>query len=76
MIGFSLMSSGESNLVDANALVTLNGTVTYVPHMVIKIPCQYNLESFPYDKHECAIHFGSWASSASKVRQLPILLND
>ena len=52
------------------AVVDNEGTVDWIPPVVLETDCSIDMSFFPFDKQTCYIKFGSWTYSGEKVSVL------
>lgn len=52
---------------DALCIVTHNGSVTWIPQGIYMSTCNIDVTTFPFDKQNCSLKFGSWAYTGSKL---------
>ena len=49
------------------SVVSNDGTVLWIPPVIINSRCDLDLYYFPFDKQQCQLIFGSWTHSAETV---------
>jgi hypothetical protein len=59
----SIMAQSTSTL----SVVSNDGTVLWIPPVIINSRCDLDLYYFPFDKQQCQLIFGSWTHSAETV---------
>ncbi|UJR22589.1 hypothetical protein I4U23_025634 [Adineta vaga] len=52
----------------ANAVISSEGKILWIPIAIFKLTCTINVEYFPFDQQTCGLRFGSTGLSASQVR--------
>ena len=57
----------EATMVWPKAVVHPDGTVSYVVHKHLQVPCKFNLIDFPFDSQTCHITMGSWTYNRLQV---------
>ena len=50
----------KDKTLTAHAIITSNGSVSYVPSFQINFICDMDLTNFPYDTQQCQLKMGSW----------------
>uniref|UniRef100_A0A915HIZ7 Neurotransmitter-gated ion-channel ligand-binding domain-containing protein n=1 Tax=Romanomermis culicivorax TaxID=13658 RepID=A0A915HIZ7_ROMCU len=51
----------------ANAIVSYNGTVVWIPPTVTKTTCKIDVTYFPFDDQRCPLKFGSWTYGGAQI---------
>ncbi|XP_028411391.1 neuronal acetylcholine receptor subunit alpha-10-like isoform X2 [Dendronephthya gigantea] len=49
------------------ALVTNDGTVTWLTYAMLKTTCKLDISAFPVDEQKCSLKIGSWTLNAAKL---------
>lgn len=52
---------------DALCIVTYDGNVTWIPQGIYMSTCNLDVTTFPFDKQECSLKFGSWTYDGTKL---------
>lgn len=65
---FSIKNKAEGEIVRAQAILSNDGSVKYIPYQHIETPCEFNLIAFPFDKQRCIIKLGSYHTNGATVR--------
>jgi hypothetical protein len=50
-----------------NAVISYDGTVSYLPPGMFKATCMIKIDDFPFDEQKCSLKFGSWTHDESAV---------
>ena len=58
--------------IDINAVISYNGSVEYLPPVMLKSTCHIKIEEFPFDEQICTLRFGTWTYDESKVNLCPL----
>lgn len=51
----------------AYAVVSSDGTVTWIPRSIYKSSCSIDITNFPFDSQICKLKFGSWTYDGFKL---------
>ena len=54
-------------IMDVLAVVSNNGNVTWMPHVMLNSYCAMRMRHFPHDTQLCLLIFGSWSYDATQV---------
>ena len=52
---------------DAMAVITYDGSVTWIPPAIYKSTCAIDITNFPFDIQNCSMKFGSWTYDGHKL---------
>ena len=57
----------SSGLTSTNAIVSWEGSVTWLSSAIFKSSCEINVEYFPFDEQSCTMKFASWTYDGDQV---------
>ena len=52
---------------DARCIVQYDGNVTWIPQAIYMSSCSIDVTTFPFDKQNCSLKFGSWTHDGTKL---------
>jgi len=61
--------------MDVLAVVFSNGTVKWMPHVMLKSYCAMRMRHFPHDMQMCLLIFGSWSYDATQVMAITVTVS-
>ncbi|KAF7990748.1 hypothetical protein HCN44_000553 [Aphidius gifuensis] len=65
---FNIGAGGSNTDGDYTCHVRYNGTVSCLSVRVFTSRCQTDFTYWPYDQHNCTLHFGSWMYFANELK--------
>ena len=52
---------------DCRCIVAYDGNVTWIPQAIYMSSCNIDVRTFPFDKQNCSLKFGSWTHDGTKL---------
>ena len=64
---YSAGAEFSKGLLSSDALLSFNGKLEYNIRDIFHTVCKVNVDSYPIDKQECKLVFGSWGHHGGKI---------
>ena len=64
---YSADSNYNNAIINTNAIVSSDGTVTWLSHGIFRSSCMISVEYFPFDVQICKMKWSSWTYDGCSV---------